>query len=294
MRPRLHRTLATSFRRILVDADVNLRSLLGSPSARLQQEYARLRRCGRKEATTTILGPRLRLSHAGSFEGMHREIFGRDSFRFESTSSSPRILDCGANVGLASIYLGQRHPQARITAFEADPAIAALARENLDTFGLQHVELVAAAVSDHDGTVTFSATGDLAGRIGSTRGLQSPKRHEVPAVRLAPYLEEPVDFLKMDIEGAEEAVLVSVADRLHNVQRLFVEYHGFAGEAQRLPEFLTLLSYVGFRYYITTAYDFRRKPFLDIGDHCGMDVQLNIFCTRNASAACSDRGTACG
>jgi FkbM family methyltransferase len=293
MKPRLHRTLATSCRRMLIDSDVTVRSLLGSPSARIQREYARLRRCGRGEATTTILGPRLRLSHAASFEGMHREIFGREIFRLNSTSSSPRMLDCGAHVGLASIYLGQRHPQARITAFEADPAIAALARENLDAFGLQHVEVVAAAVSDDDGMVTFSATGDLAGRIGSTRGLQSPSQRDVPAVRLARYLEEPVEFLKMDIEGAEEAVLVSVADRLHNVQRLFVEYHGFASESQRLPEFLTLLSDVGFRYYITTAYDFRQKPFLDCGDHCGMDVQLNIFCTRDASAACLARGAAC-
>ena len=293
MRPQLHRTLATSFRRILVDSDVKLRSLLGSRSARLQQEYARLRRCGRNKATTTILGPRLRLSHAASFEGMHREIFEREIFRFDATSSSPRILDCGAHVGLASIYLGQRHPQARITAFEADPAIAALARENLDGFGLQQVEVVAAAVSDHDGMVMFSATGDLAGRIGPTHGLQSPNRHEVPAVRLGQYLDEPIEFLKMDIEGAEGAVLASVADRLHNVRRLFVEYHGFAHESQRLPEFLTLLSDVGFRYYITATYDFRRQPFLDCGDHCGMDVQLNIFCTRAASAGWFERGTAC-
>lgn len=214
---------------------------------------------------------------------MYREIFEREIFRFDVDSAFPRMLDCGAHVGMASIYLGRRHPGARITAFEADPDIAAIARENLDSFGLRQVEVVAAAVSDQDGVVSFSATGDLAGRIGSESGLQLASRHEVPSVRLAKYLEEPIEFLKMDIEGAEAAVLESVADRLHNVRRLFVEYHGFAGQEQRLAEFLTLLSDAGFRHYISTAYDFRRKPFLDRHDHCGMDVQLNVFCTRGKS-----------
>jgi FkbM family methyltransferase len=264
-------------------ADLWIRRLCGSRSAAVQLECGRLRRCGKCEATTHILGAPLRLSHAASFEGMYREIFEREIFSFDAESTSPRMLDCGAHVGLASIYLGRRHPNARITAFEADPKIAAVARENLDAFGLRHVEVVAAAVADHDGVVAFSATGDLAGRIGPVHGLQSADRREVPSVRLARYLEEPVEFLKMDIEGAEAAVLVSVADRLHRVRRLFVEYHGFAGQEQKLPEFLTLLSDVGFRHYITTAYDFRRRPFLDVSDHCGMDVQLNIFCTRDAS-----------
>jgi FkbM family methyltransferase len=214
---------------------------------------------------------------------MHREIFEREIFRFDTMTPAPRIIDCGAHVGMASIYLGWRHPDARITAFEADPCIATLARKNLDAFGLQRVEVVAAAVTDHDGVVTFSSTGDLAGRVGSGKGLQPRTTITVPAVRLSPYLEEPVEFLKIDIEGAEAVVLTSIADRLHNVRRLFVEYHGFAAEEQGLPEVLEILSRSGFRYYITNAYDFRQAPLSDHRSHCGMDLQLNIFCDRRDS-----------
>ncbi|MEI6239036.1 MAG: FkbM family methyltransferase [Planctomycetia bacterium] len=229
---------------------------------------------------TTILGRPLRLSHAASFEGMHRDIFIREIYRFSAVAERPRILDCGANVGLASIYLARRHPQARITAFEADPRIAELTRENLDAFGLERVQLVAAAVADHDGTVTFSATGDLAGRVGHDASLQPKRTCVVPAVRLAPYLEESVDFLKIDIEGAEHDVLAGVVDQLCNVRMLFVEHHGFADERQRLSELLQLLSGAGFRYYITSAHDFRRCPMEDSELNCGMDLQLNIFCVR--------------
>lgn len=283
MRPGTVWKTLSSIRRGILGVDLHIRRLCGSRAARVRHECDRLRRHGAGAATTHLLGRPLRLSHAASFEGMYREIFEREVFGFDTDVASPRMLDCGAHVGLASIYLGRRHPGARITAFEADPDIAALARENLDAFGLGRVEVVAAAVSDHDGTVTFSATGDLAGRVGTTHGLGAAQPREVPAVRLARYLEEPIEFLKMDIEGAEPAVLVSIADRLHTVRRLFVEYHGFVDEPQRLPEFLTLLSDVGFRFYIAPAYDFRRRPFLDLGDHCGMDVQLNIYCTRGSS-----------
>jgi FkbM family methyltransferase len=257
--------------------------MLGSPSARLQQEYGRLARCGSGAATTTILGPPLLLAHAASFEGMHRDIFTREIYKFDAVSESPRILDCGAHVGLASIYLGRRHPGARITAFEADPSIAALARANLDAFGLQHVEVVPAAVADHDGEVTFSATGDLAGRIGREQSLQARATCTVPAVRLTRYLEEPVEFLKMDIEGAEWSALASAANHLHNVGMLFVECHGFAAEQQQFPEFLRMLSDAGFRYYMNSAYDFRRCPLSDTNVNSGMDLQLNIFCVRSGA-----------
>lgn len=247
----------------------------------MQQEYARLRRCGTGEATTSILGAPLRLSNAASFEGMHREIFVREIFRFDAACPTPRILDCGAHVGMASIYLGRRHPGARITAFEADPRIAAMARTNLDAFGLERVEVVAAAVADHDGTATFSSTGNLSGRVDHHNSLPTQATCVVPAVRLARYLEEPVEFLKIDIEGAESDALHNAADRLRNVRMLFVEYHGFAAEEQRLPEFLRLLSDAGFRYYATSAHDIRRCPLNDRNVHYGMDLQLNIFCVRS-------------
>ena len=272
-----------SLRRFMVASVLQVRKACGSRSARLLHEYERLRRCGNGEATTSVLGRPVRLSHAASFEGMHRDIFEREIFKFDTASPSPRIIDCGAHVGMASIYLGLRHADARITAFEADPSIASLCRENVESFGLQSVEVIAAAVTDHDGVATFSSTGDLAGRVGSEQGLQASTTLTVPTVRLAPYLEEPVDFLKLDIEGAEAVVLPSIADRLHNVRRLFVEYHGFAAAEQELSQFLAILSRSGFRYYITNAYDFRRAPLSDHRSYCGMDLQLNIFCDRRDS-----------
>ena len=52
-----------------------------------------------------------------------------------TATSTPRILDCGANVGLASLFFRRLYPQARITAFEADPALFAILEANLDANG---------------------------------------------------------------------------------------------------------------------------------------------------------------
>ena len=77
----------------------------------------------------------------------------------------PRILDCGANVGLASLYFKKRYPEARVTAFEADPAIADVLRGNLLRNGCPDVEVVEAAVWTEEGTVEFCREGADSGTI---------------------------------------------------------------------------------------------------------------------------------
>ena len=83
------------------------------------------------------------------------EIFVHDSLAFDTTARAPRILDCGANIGLASIYFKRRYPHATITAFEADPALAAMCRRNLASSGAGDVEITDAAVWIGNGTLEF-------------------------------------------------------------------------------------------------------------------------------------------
>ena len=59
------------------------------------------------------------------------DIFIHQSLEFDSDAPAPRILDCGANIGLASIYFRRRYPRAKLTAFEADPRLASICRRNL-------------------------------------------------------------------------------------------------------------------------------------------------------------------
>jgi len=106
----------------------------------------------------------------------------------------------------------------------------------------------------------------------------------VRAVRLRSYLaNEPVDLLKIDIEGAETLVLEDCADLLPNVERLFVEYHSFEGRPQTLHQLLAVLSNAGFRVYVA-AVDGSTQSFVRQARYLGMDMQLNVFATRPRSA----------
>jgi len=85
-----------------------------------------------------------------------------------------------------------------------------------------------------DEPLTFSTEGSLA---GSTEmdflGKGTPV--QVNAERLKDRLaNQHVDFLKIDIEGAQNEVLFDIVDELANVDHLFFEYHSIAGKPQRL------------------------------------------------------------
>lgn len=88
-------------------------------------------------------------------------------------------------------------------------------------------------------------------RISPCRHIQNGwTKHEVPTVRLRDYLTEPVDFLKMNIEGAEREVLADCGDRLRQVREMVIEYHHWFGLPRTLHHIQEMLNRLGFDYVI--------------------------------------------
>lgn len=210
-------------------------------------------------------------------------IFDQRIYDFNSESAAPRIIDCGANIGLAILYWKMRFPQARITAFEPDANVFRTLQRNVHRWELEEVELLQAAVSDRHGQVAFVSEGADAGHLQSTRGEAQDAPGDpaklVNTVPLGDYLDAPVSLLKIDIEGAEVDVLVSVADRLGQVERIFVEWHSYAGQAQRLHELLKVLVDSGFRIHCQPEF-YSANPLMTLTVDHGMDNRLNIFAVR--------------
>ena len=238
-------------------------------------ELRRLSRLPRYTPTTTnLLGVPIAIVDAESFLGMYREIFENQIYRFQSRDRAPRIIDGGANIGLATIYFKRHYPNSRIVAFEPDGNVYRALRENCERLGYSDVDLCNAALWTSDGTVDFAAEGSVGGRISTEPGERFEQR--VPARRLRDLLGEAVAFLKLDIEGAETDVLLDCRDRLVDVENLFVEYHSFVGRPQRLRDLIDVLHGAGFRLFLHNLFP-SREPLVAPPVYMGMDLLLNIF-----------------
>lgn len=89
-----------------------------------------------------------------------------------------------------------------------------------------------------------------------------------------------VDFLKIDIEGAEYEVIKDCENELKNIDFLFIEYHSMPEKGQNLHEILEIVHRTGFKYHIKEAYT-SKHPFMERNLNFGMDLQLNIFCYKS-------------
>jgi hypothetical protein len=90
-------------------------------------------------------------------------------------------------------------------------------------------------------------------------------------------LNRDIDFLKIDIEGAEFEVLNDSIDMLHNVKNIFIEFHSFVGQEQKLPEILNVLKIAGFRLHISAPGLVSTSPLFELQQYAGMDNQINIY-----------------
>lgn len=239
------------------------------------REKRRLRSMPRYTATTTSLfgDPSMRVLDGEAFVVMFEDIVERGLYDFRSASASPYIIDGGANIGVAIRQWKRLMPSAEIVAFEPDTAAASALRFNVQH--LSGVGVVQAALGASDSQAGFFEEGSYAGRLARYPEEASAT---VEVRRLRPYLQRKVELLKLNVEGAETDILLDCADLLANVERLFVEYHSFAGEPQTLGTLVELLSGAGFRLYVRSVNQWwADRPYLQIPVHGGMDLQLFVY-----------------
>ena len=214
----------------------------------------RRRVCNRKPGTiVSFLNYSVRMNDGPNFYILYKDIFVHRIYHFQAQRPDPLILDCGSNIGMSILYFKHVYPQARVIGLEPDPAIFPYLDENMTRNSLKDVQLVQAALGATEGVLTFYSDGKYASCLAEHRPAEIPPgwtRYEVPCVRLRDYLVEPVDFLKMNIEGAEWEVLEDSADSLRKVREMVVEYHHLPGLPRTLHKILELLHEQGFEYVV--------------------------------------------
>jgi FkbM family methyltransferase len=126
-------------------------------------------------------------------------------------------VDLGANVGLFGAWLLGTFPDARIVAYEADPANAAVHRLTIEANGLaDQWRLVEAFAGTRSGTTSLVAGLHAVSHEG--------KGIDVRVVDVLPGLVD-ADLVKIDIEGAEWPILADPRFRELRARVVVLEYH---------------------------------------------------------------------
>lgn len=161
------------------------------------------------------------------------------------------VIDAGANVGTFTLELAAT--ARRVIAVEANPATADLLERNLTRNGVDNVEVVRAALWIDDAGVELdvSRTASAASVVDErAAGARLP----CPSTTLGSLIgEEEIDLLKIDIEGAEYAVIgAATVEELRRIRQIVGELHPFGGSPDHLVD---RLHHAGFEVTI------RRGPF---------------------------------
>lgn len=214
--------------------------------------------------------------HGPTFLNQFESIFVDQIYEFQCASKSPIIIDCGSNMGTSVLYFKCLFKDAKVYAFEPDKYIFDILTKNVSINNLNDVNIANKAVWIDNQDMFFNANHAQSGKL-----VQDASSIKVACVRLKTFLQTftHIDFLKLDIEGAELAVLHDISSELHLVKHLFIEYHSVKDEPQKLSQLLLILEQAGMRYFI--GGNSSKRPFTNSVIEDGMDLTLDIFARKD-------------
>ena len=178
-----------------------------------------------------------------------------------AAGGAPRILDVGANIGMFGVYALDRWPGARITAFEPDPDNLRVLRKTVVANAVgDRWQVVPKAVSNHVGELSFVADLRAEAHIA---GAREKGTITVPTVDLFDFADEPIDLIKMDIEGGEWAILADPRMAALDVKAIRLEWHTMLCPAENAcAEAGRLLRAAGFAHVLDASHEHERNGVL--------------------------------
>jgi len=159
------------------------------------------------------------------------------------------IIDMGANVGIITDHM--RKFASKVYAIEPSPEHFAALSKNKAFFGWDNVELFNVAVADHNGEMflAFESSNRTCNSITNNYGQGGVM---VKTVALDSFFEDngidEVDFIKMDVEGADDLILRSAgfAKVSPKIKAIEVEFHH--SDWPELVSYVCTLGFTAKRY----------------------------------------------
>ena len=164
----------------------------------------------------------------------------REYLEFADLKEGQTVLDIGAYSGVTSIIFAQLiGPTGHVYAFEPDETNYECAKINLEmaakVMGVRNITLLKKAVWSHGDGLLFSTEGSMGSSAVEITGGGRGKEQKVDTITIEQFCRQQnlthVDFIKIDIEGAELQVLTSSAPTLKSLNvKLIIEPHFVGGK----------------------------------------------------------------
>ncbi|HVA07438.1 MAG TPA: FkbM family methyltransferase [Acidimicrobiales bacterium] len=186
-----------------------------------------------------ITCPNRRAARSSAFETFAEDGYRLAWFLKPFVGRPMHAIDIGGHVGAFACQLAQMYPEATIESYEASPVTAEYLRDNVVQNGYgDRVNVAQVALADRSGWVLLEDNGEGScenSLVSEQGGEPNATTIKVPAlsfddvVSAAPH---PVDFVKIDCEGAEyDLIFASSPASWKSVDRVVLEYHPVSGHS---------------------------------------------------------------
>jgi FkbM family methyltransferase len=195
------------------------------------------------------------------------------------------VLDLGAHVGYYSrLFSGLVGPKGKVYAFEASPENQTMLRRNLDSPRYANVEVVPRAICDREGTVKLFVSPGHSNHSLIPGFTAAETVLEIPSISVDAFVAQrgiqALDFVKMDIEGAETMALNGMRETIRNSPglALLVECNLLSLETlvSTPAKFMALIEGLGL-WPSAILKDATLGPLPDVAD---IDLYVNLLCVK--------------
>ncbi|NDB89161.1 MAG: FkbM family methyltransferase [Thaumarchaeota archaeon] len=137
------------------------------------------------------------------------------------------VIDVGGHIGLFALFAAQFCKSGKIYCFEPIKENFDMLKANTELNHISNITYTNAAISKDDGTVTIYLNDDESGHSMYGTGTRSV---QVKAISLQTVFDsnriDSCDFLKIDCEGEEYAIMDSLPPGHYNkIKKMCIEYH---------------------------------------------------------------------
>lgn len=162
------------------------------------------------------------------------------------------VLDIGANIGNHTVYFSKVTGVEKLTCFEPNPHVFNVLSRNIELNGLTGVIPVNAAVGAQEGAAKLVNSNVNLGK----NAYAEVEGGDLKLVSAEAYADEPIDFMKIDVEGQHMAVLEGCAPVMRRDRpKLWIELRKNHGEFEPANAFIESLD-LGYRAQAISPNDF--------------------------------------